>query len=79
MTSAVNVSSAATEGVPLSLQAEILDTEIPEMEQAGGAAEQGPGAVPALALESVQAGSAEKAAVKLIALPSALMVTPVKV
>ena len=81
VTSAVKVSSALLAGVPLSLQAEILATLMLETEHVGGggAIEQAAGAVPALLLVNVHAPSAEKVAVRLMAVPSALMVTPVKV
>lgn len=78
VTLAVKVSSAELAGVPLLLQVEILVTVMPLTEQTA-AVEQAAGAVPAALLVSVQVGSAEKAAVRLMALPSALIVTPVKV
>jgi hypothetical protein len=79
VTLAVKVSSVALLGVPLLLQTEILEVVIPVMAQLGGATEQEAGAVPALLFDNVQVGVAEKVAVRLMGVPSALMVTPVKV
>lgn len=73
MTEAVKKSSVVL-GVPLLLQPEILLTTMLVISQG----EQETGAVPALLLVKVHA-VAEKLAVKPIIVPSALIVTPVKV
>ena len=79
VTSAVKKSSEGFDGVPRSLQPEIFETIIELMPQTGGGVEQEEGAVPAFGLLNWQAVFNEKVPDKSMGLPSALIVTPVKV